>query len=200
MQIIPVLDLMGGVVVQGVQGERARYQPMKSVLTNSCAPLDVAQALRDETNCSAMYLADLDAIEGRGGHRSTIKDLSAEIPASLWVDAGVASVAALAAWIDAGVDRVVVGSETLDSMASLDAIRAVYPAEHLVFSLDMKKGQILSRCPELRALSPLSLLGRLEDSDWTHVILLTLDRVGTGGGPDLVSVGGCPAASPRLSA
>jgi len=185
MRIIPVLDLMGGLVVQGVQGKRAGYQPVKSVLTDSCAPLDVAQRLWDETDCDTLYIADLDAIEGRGDHKPIVRELSIQIPASLWVDAGVAGEEAVADWMDAGVDRVVVGSETIDSMVSLDAIQATYPAEKLVFSLDLEKGRILSRCPELRALPPLSLLRRLADNGWTHVILLTLDRVGTGGGPDL---------------
>ena len=192
MRVIPVLDLMGGCVVQGVQGQRARYQPVKSVLTASCAPREVAQALWAETDCGraggALYVADLDAIEGKGDHRTVIQELSAEISARagghLWVDGGVRDVEAVASWIAAGVGRVVVGSETLDSMESLDAIRAAFPVEQLVFSLDMQGGLILSHCRELRAQAPLALLRRLVDSGWTHVILLTLDRVGTGGGPD----------------
>jgi len=184
MRIIPVLDLKGGQVVQGIQGDRAHYQPVKSVLTPSCSPLAVARALWAETGCSALYIADLDAIEGRGAQREPIGRLAVEVPVRLWVDAGVQAVEAIPPWIDAGVDRVVVGSETLELVASLDAIQAAFPAERLVFSLDLQGGQILSRCQELRALSPLSLLGRLRDGGWTHVILLTLDRVGTGGGPD----------------
>ncbi len=184
MQIIPVLDLMGGCVVQGIQGDRAHYRPVKSVLTPSSSPLAVARALWAETGCEALYIADLDAIEGKRAQRTPIQKLASEVPVRLWVDAGVRTVAAIPPWVDAGVDRVVVGSETLESVASLDAIRAAFPAERLIFSLDLQGGQILSRCQELRALTPLSLLGRLRDGGWTHVILLTLDRVGTGGGPD----------------
>jgi phosphoribosylformimino-5-aminoimidazole carboxamide ribotide isomerase len=192
MRVIPVLDLMGGRVVQGVQGHRARYQPVQSVLTASCAPRAVAQALCAETGCDraggALYIADLDAIEGRGDHRTVIQELSAEILACtgghLWVDAGVRAVEVVASWIAGGVGRVVVGSETLDSIESLDAIRAAFPAERLVFSLDMQRGKVLSHCHKLRAQTPHSLLRRLADSGWTHIILLTLDRVGTGGGPD----------------
>jgi phosphoribosylformimino-5-aminoimidazole carboxamide ribotide isomerase len=198
MRIIPVLDLMGGRVVQGVQGDRARYQPVKSVLTASCVPLAVARALWVETGCDTVYVADLDAIEGRGDHRPVIQELSAEIPAHLWVDAGVADMEAVPFWTGAGVDRVVVGSETMDSMESLDAIRANFPPEQLVFSLDMQRGQVLSHCHELRALSPLSLLRRLADRGWTHVILLTLDRVGTGGGPDWSLLEGARHSLPDL--
>jgi phosphoribosylformimino-5-aminoimidazole carboxamide ribotide isomerase len=199
MRIIPVLDLMGGRVVQGVQGHRARYQPVKSVLTASCAPLAVARALWAETGCDTLYVADLDAIERRGDHRTLIQELSTEIPARLWVDAGVRDVEAVPSWTGARVDRVVVGSETLDLMESLDAIRAAFPAERLVFSLDMQRGQVLSHCHELCALSPLSLLRRLADGGWTHVILLTLDRVGTGGGPDWPLLEGARHSLPDLN-
>jgi phosphoribosylformimino-5-aminoimidazole carboxamide ribotide isomerase len=160
------------------------YQPLESVLTQSCDPLAVARALWQETDCAALYIADLDAIERRGTHRATIQELSAEIPIRLWVDAGVADVEQIATWLGAGVGRVVVGSETLDSLHSLDAIQSAVPAEKLVFSLDVQRGKVLSHCQELRALSPLSLLERLAAHGWTHVILLALDRVGTGGGPD----------------
>jgi len=184
MRVIPVLDLMGGLVVRGVQGQRATYQPLESMLTPSCSPLAVARALWQETDCDALYIADLDAIERTGTHQATIQELSAEIPARLWVDAGLADAGQIPSWLGAGVGRVVVGSETMGSLRSLDAIRAGVPAEQLVFSLDTQGGMVLSRGQELRALSPISLLERLADRGWTHVILLALDRVGTGGGPD----------------
>lgn len=199
MRIIPVLDLMGGQVVQGIQGDRARYQPIKSVLTPSCAPPDVARALWAETGCDALYIADLDAIEGRGDHRAEIQELARAIPARPWVDAGLETAEAIPAWFAAGVHRVVVGSEAIRSVASLDAIRAAIPAGGLVFSLDMKEGRVLSRCPELRAMPPLALLARLRDGGWTHVILLALDRVGTGSGPDRSLLEAARAAFPELN-
>jgi phosphoribosylformimino-5-aminoimidazole carboxamide ribotide isomerase len=176
---------MGGMVVQGLQGDRARYQPLKSVLTESCVPLDVARALWAETGCGDLYIADLDAIERSGEHWVEIQKLATEIPVCLWVDAGVRDPEAIATWMEAGVGRVVVGSETVHDVEDLDAIRAALPADRLVFSLDLQQGQILSACPELHTLPPLSFLGHLADGGWTHVILLTLDRVGTGSGPDL---------------
>jgi phosphoribosylformimino-5-aminoimidazole carboxamide ribotide isomerase len=184
MKIIPVLDLMGGVVVRGVQGHRATYQPVESVLTESCDALAVARALWQETACEALYIADLDAIEGRGTHWATVQELSAQIPVHLWIDAGITDTDQIPRWLDAGVDRMVVGSETMDSLHNLNAIRAAAPTDRLVFSLDMQRGMILSRSQELRALTPISLLEWLAARGWTHVILLALDRVGTGDGPD----------------
>ena len=189
---------MGGVVVQGMQGDRAHYRPVKSVLTESCSPPAVARALWAETGCRSLYVADLDAIEGREPQRQAIGELAAELPAGLWVDAGLETAEAIPPWLEAGVERVVIGSETLHSPAGLAAIRAAIPPARLVFSLDLQAGQILSRSRELRALSPLSLLGRLHAAGWTHAILLTLDRVGTGGGPDWQLLAAAREALPEL--
>src|SRR5438132_1291434 len=58
-RIIPVIDVMGGVVVRAVAGRRDQYRPLVSRLTNSTDPRDVAQALRDHTGTRHLYLADL---------------------------------------------------------------------------------------------------------------------------------------------
>lgn len=184
MRIIPVLDLMGGRVVRGVQGDRARYEPVQSVLTSECTPRAVAQALWAETDCDTLYLADLDAIEGQGHHQATVEELAASLPVHLWVDAGIADAATAARWLGTGVHRVVIGSETLESLETLDALRAALPAERLVLSLDTMKGKVLSRSPILQSLEPLELLQLWADRGWTTIILLTLDRVGAGSGPD----------------
>ncbi len=66
MRIIPVIDLMNGLVVQAIRGERDQYGPVHSILVPDAKPLSVAQALQDETCCNEFYIADLDAILGRG--------------------------------------------------------------------------------------------------------------------------------------
>ena len=63
MQIIPVLDLLGGVVVRGLAGQRDSYQPINSQLVNSAEPLAVAQAFQHKLGLQRFYVADLDAIE-----------------------------------------------------------------------------------------------------------------------------------------
>ncbi|MFM8221178.1 MAG: nickel transporter, partial [Planctomycetaceae bacterium] len=45
MQVIPVLDLLGGVVVRGVAGQRDSYRPIVSQLVDGAEPLAVARAL-----------------------------------------------------------------------------------------------------------------------------------------------------------
>src|SRR5262249_42377243 len=88
MRIIPVLDVMNGVVVRGVAGRRSEYRPLVSRLTPSCRPEDVAAALHSHFGFTEFYVADLDAI---AGHDFTCPFLTAlhDRGFRVWLDAGV---------------------------------------------------------------------------------------------------------------
>ena len=62
MQLIPVLDLLNGVVVRGVAGRRDEYRPIQSGLTDSVEAREMARAIRGAYGFNAFYVADLDAI------------------------------------------------------------------------------------------------------------------------------------------
>jgi len=184
MRLIPVMDLRDGVVVHAVKGEREHYQPVESVLTDTAEPLAVARAFREKLGLPELYIADLDAIQGRGHHRPLLTHLAKQEGMKLLVDAGAADVESAFAVLATGASRVIVGAETLPTWEALQAIRASVPAGRLVFSLDMRAGQILSRCSQLAASSPLQVLDSLHRTGWQEVILLDLARVGTGAGVD----------------
>src|SRR5207248_953553 len=87
MRVIPVLDLMNGVVVRGVAGRRSEYRPLVSRLTMSCAPEDVVAALQTHFGFTEYYVADLDAIQGAEPAWAAFAKLR---KLQLWVAAGVA--------------------------------------------------------------------------------------------------------------
>jgi phosphoribosylformimino-5-aminoimidazole carboxamide ribotide isomerase len=184
MRVIPVLDLRDGLVVHGVKGERHRYQPVVSILTDTAEPLAVARAFSEKLGLHELYIADLDAIQGRGHHCATISRLAQQEKMALMVDAGVANVEGVLKLLDIGVGRVIIGAETLNSWEALVTICAAVPIHRLVFSLDMRAGQVLSGSPQLAALHPLQVLEQLQVMGWQEVILLDLVRVGAGTGPD----------------
>ncbi len=199
--VIPVIDLMHGQVVQAVRGERERYRPLSSLLTSATRPLAVAQALQDATGCHTFYVADLDAIQGQGlaqGHRAEIRALAAGLDAELWVDAGVADVRAARRVLATGAGRVIVGSETLPDLETLRALQVQLPAERRLFSLDLSAGQVISRAPALKGQAPLDVLDMLVREGWSQVIVLTLDRVGTGSGLDWSLLDAMRRAHPTL--
>jgi phosphoribosylformimino-5-aminoimidazole carboxamide ribotide isomerase len=185
MKVIPVLDLLKGRVVHAVKGERERYQPVQSVLTSSSDPLEVARCLQTETQCRTFYIADLDAIQGTGHNRKAIAEIASQVDAELWVDAGVSDPGPAIRLMTAGADVVIVGSETLTDIEQLEPFLDAVPMENFIFSLDIAGGRVLSRAEALKNLSPLPALERLTAEGLERFILLTLDFVGSGDGPDL---------------
>lgn len=66
VEVIPVLDIMNGLVVHAVAGRREEYKPLRdSVLVKSPDPILILTSLRD-MGFTSVYIADLDAIMGRG--------------------------------------------------------------------------------------------------------------------------------------
>jgi len=188
MRLIPVMDLKGGLAVHAVRGERQRYQPVKSVLSQTAQPLAIASAFRDQLGLSELYIADLDAIQGAGDHRSLIAALASQTGMQLLVDAGFADSQSAAEGLVNGATKVIVGSETLPDWETLDEILAILPSQRLIFSLDMRAGRILSLCGSLAEMHPIEALGHLRRWGWQEVILLDLARVGSaaGAGQELV--------------
>jgi phosphoribosylformimino-5-aminoimidazole carboxamide ribotide isomerase len=69
VQVIPVIDLMNGAVVHARKGDRAHYQPIVSNLCHGSEASEIVQALLGLYPFPILYIADLDAIQGRGHHR-----------------------------------------------------------------------------------------------------------------------------------
>jgi phosphoribosylformimino-5-aminoimidazole carboxamide ribotide isomerase len=92
MQIIPVIDLLNGVVVHAKQGVRQHYQPIQSLLTRSSKPLDIVAALLAVYPFSQLYIADLNAIQKLGDNFNVICIIAQKFPhLKLWIDAGINS-------------------------------------------------------------------------------------------------------------
>ena len=68
MQVIPVLDLKGGLVVHARMGAREQYRPIRTPLSPTSNPIDVARGLLSVYPFSSFYIADLDAIAGAGNN------------------------------------------------------------------------------------------------------------------------------------
>ncbi len=172
-------------MVHAVKGERAHYQPIKSILCSGPDPLETARCLHDETRCRELYIADLDAIQGMGHNREAIAKIASQLDVDLWVDAGTADNESAGRILSDGADRVIIGSETLAHVKQLGRICGAVPQEKLIFSIDTARGRVLSRAQSLGGLDPVKALERLTREGLTRFILLTLDMVGAGTGPDL---------------
>ncbi|MBN1905146.1 MAG: nickel transporter [Deltaproteobacteria bacterium] len=183
MKIIPVIDILNGEVVHAVRGERDNYMPVKSTLAEGSDPLEIAKVLTRVTGSNHVYIADLDAILNRGSNRELFPLLKS-IGISLMVDAGVSDAGSALDVKRAGADKIIIGTETISDIDQLTEIAKQIDSDGLVMSIDIKKGVVLSKADELNGVAPLEAIKKLTGKGIKNFIILTLDLVGSGEGPD----------------
>lgn len=138
MQIIPVIDLLNGVVVHAKKGDRQNYKAMQSLLTHSSNPLAIIAALLEYYPFQHLYIADLNAIQGlNNDHKNVevIQSITQHYPkVRLWIDAGLTHKTALDHWCNRNFN-VVLGSENFSDLEHfLDVSNPLHP--NWVLSLD----------------------------------------------------------------
>lgn len=185
MQLIPVLDILNGVVVRGMAGRRDEYRPIQSCLTDSVEALDVARAIRSAYGMDSFYVADLDAILSGRPNEGVYRDLIAD-GMTLSVDAGVATGSQVRALLQLGVAQAIVGLESCPSPTALHDIVAEVPRERIVFSVDLKEGIPLASPAWMS--DPEEIAAQVIRCGVTRLIVLDLAGVGTGEGVPTISL------------
>ena len=174
MVIIPVMDIQGGKVVQARSGLRSGYRPIRSPLCRDARPASVLQDFLEIYRFKIIYMADLDAIEGKGNNEAVMEELSVMFPElTVWLDRGNRETrqgTEQRRW----TVKPVIGSETGINPAGVSRFLAVHG--DAVLSLDFL-GEAFSGDPELLVRADI----------WPeNVIVMCLHRVGTDQGPDTV--------------
>ena len=184
MKVIPVLDIMGGKVVHAKGGRRDKYRPLKSVLCLTPDPVSLSLKLR-ELGFKEAYVADLDAIAGADPSFSFYSHIRSRSSLDLMVDAGISSLDDVSALIEGGVSKAVIGTETLRSLEFVRRAVEQFGSERIVVSLDVKKGNVVGGSELISSMEPVSAAKNIELMGVTDIIVLDLDRVGSGGGVNL---------------
>lgn len=152
--LIPSIDLMGGKIVQLIQGRTKVLEfddPREWVQRFSRYPL--------------VQLIDLDAAIGSGDNRHLVRELVQQLPCQ--VGGGIRSVEAAQALLDFGACRVILGS----SLISHGAINAAFAhqmavefsPEKLVFAVDCLGGRVaINGWRDTTSLSAVDLMIALE--------------------------------------
>ena len=169
---IPVIDLKQHQAVSGKSGMRDTYQPLKTVFAPSSNPVDIAQGLR-LNGADEMYIADLDLIESNGHNINDIKMVNTIIP--VMFDGGVKNCESFEFFLDYAF-KVIVPTETLESVAEMEKIFEKYPKERIVVSVDTKDNELLAKHLDLSLSQLKEILVRLDPNE---IILLDITGVGT---------------------
>ena len=182
MRVIPVLDVMNG-VVRGIAGRRSEYRPIVSRL--------IADALRNGGGrlCPTGPLGacgDLDAIAGAAPAWDVYRRLLAA-DCSLVVDAGAGvpqRVRQLAACWHEGreLQGVVAGLESIDAPSHLPQLAEVLEPQRRIFSLDLRDGVPIAS-PAWQGMSPETIATLAVEAGFARLIVLDLRQVGVGRGP-----------------
>ncbi len=175
MEVIPVIDVRHGVAVAAARGDRAAYRPLTTPLADGSDPVAVAQGFARLFSFPILYVADLDALVGRGANASLPPALARTLPhVELWIDAGLRPQEAAAA---SNVATAVIGTESLAADSDIADLEAL-PRNRFVLSLDFRGDQFIGP-PRI-----------LDTPDlWPdRLIVMTLARVGSGEGPDLTRI------------
>ncbi|WP_431063693.1 HisA/HisF family protein [Methanobacterium sp.] len=173
--IIPVLDLKDKIAVSGKSGKRDTYKPLKTVFCDSSNPCKIGKTL-SVYGAKRMYIADLNAIEGKGSNFDVIKKINEEIPVML--DCGANNVKKVEDALEIA-HKVIVATETLEKIEDLHDIFNNVDKNRLIISVDIKDNELFSKHLNITINEFIEKINELEPSE---IIILDISKVGTESG------------------
>jgi phosphoribosylformimino-5-aminoimidazole carboxamide ribotide isomerase len=161
--LIPSIDLMGGRIVQLVQGER------KALEFDNCE-----EWIARFSAFPLVQLIDLDAAMGRGNNRTLIGDFAKRLPCQ--VGGGLRSVRDAEEMLTTGARRVILGSALIRDGATdrafAESVALAVGSDKLVFAIDSKQGHVAIRgWRELTNITAVEMITALEE--WCGAFLYT---------------------------
>jgi len=152
--LIPSIDLMGGKIVQLVQGE-----------TKALEFTDVEPWIKRFSKYPLIQLIDLDAAIGTGDNRELLRSLAGRLPCQ--VGGGIRTAKIAEGLLTDGAKRVIIGSSLIKKgqidAPFAEAMARQIGAEKLVFALDSKGGKVAIRgWREITEISAAQMIRALE--------------------------------------
>ena len=193
MTIIGVIDLLHGRAVHAVAGDRRNYQPIAGG-----DAVALATSYLSHPQVSALYVADLDAIEQRSSNDAIVRALVA-LGRPVWLDAGITTVAQATHALALGVATVVVGLETLTSFDALREVCDAVGGNRVAFSVDLRNGEPIIAGTLAERSTPERLAALGVDAGAGTIIVLDLARVGTSAGIDTALMTSIRRAVPHVA-
>lgn len=172
MEIIPVIDVLGGKVVHAGGGVRSEYPLLQSMLTSHCEPLQVITDLLAWQPFETLYLADLDAILNQQPNTELYEALVKAFPKIIFfLDAGISSKANWDFFLSYPTIKPIIGSETLSEISWLADSEV---QQNSILSLDFQHGKFLGEPALLQ-----------QENLWPDTIIaMNIDHIGGQSGPD----------------
>ena len=172
MQIIPIIDIKDGKVIEAVKGRRNQYREMSSRICDSDDPYTLSQAY-EMLGFTEVYIADLDGILYSKPNYDILRKISEQTGMKVMADIGVWSLEDV---LNMPRVKPVIATETFSSLNLLEL------PKDFVISLDTREGVFQSAMN----LSLEEFMRIIADSaKMKEVLIIDLARVGAAKGPNL---------------
>jgi phosphoribosylformimino-5-aminoimidazole carboxamide ribotide isomerase len=152
--LIPSIDLMGGKIVQLVQGEQKALEFD-----------DFEYWIKRFSAYPLVQLIDLDAAMGNGENSRLIEMISKRLPCQ--VGGGIRTIQRARELLELGARRVILGSALLKNNTINTALAAeaamTLGAEHLTFAIDSRQGKVaIKGWKEATSITPVEMVRALD--------------------------------------
>ena len=152
--LIPSIDLMGGKIVQLVQGEKKALEFD-----------DFEEWIGRFANYPLVQLIDLDAAIGTGNNRALLERFTARLPCQ--VGGGIRSLDDATEILSRGARRIILGSvlvyKNKINVAAAEQFATKFRSDRLTFAVDSKSGKVaIKGWREVTSISPAGMMQTLE--------------------------------------
>jgi phosphoribosylformimino-5-aminoimidazole carboxamide ribotide isomerase len=172
MDIIPVMDVRNGKLIQAASARGRDFREFRSNITSSSDPLDLAVAY-EKIGFKELYISDLDGILDAKPNYDVLRDVSMKTGLSVMADIGVWTMEDV---LNLEKVKPVIASETFSSLNMIS-----FPGD-FVLSLDTRDGVFLSAMD----VTLKEFVKIIRDSrKVSEILVIDLSRVGMPKGPNL---------------
>jgi phosphoribosylformimino-5-aminoimidazole carboxamide ribotide isomerase len=186
-RIIPVIDILNSKAVHAKKGIRENYKPLRSKLFHSNNPSKIIKCLRYKYGFKEIYIADLDAIVKKKPNFKLLSKISKIPDIIILIDPGIATLDDVRVFSQYDFEKLILGLETLNNLEVISESIKLIGSHKIIISIDMYNEKVSTNIKELKNVSLIEIVKKIENLGVNEIILLDLFMVGQklGGVPPL---------------
>ena len=183
MQTIGVIDIKKSLVVQAEAGEREKYKPIKSRLTEDDIPTPekIAEIYTKKLGLKTLYIADLDSLVGEKRNLKSVLKIKKQFPdLKILLDGGFDNKKDIVRVLKKGIDYVIIATESLTDLSLLEKLKDY--RDRIYISIDLKNGELIHKIEKWDQAETKHIVREIKSYGYKKFIMLDLAQVGTGRG------------------
>ncbi len=183
MQLIPAVDIRGGLCVRLYQGDYRR----ETIYSEN--PLEVALHW-ESLGATRIHIVDLDGAQsGIQSNIETITNITRSLGIPIQVGGGIRDTDRMRTLLDAGADRLILGTIAISNPDEVEKACKEFGVDSIIVGLDARDGIISIRgWEETSNIKAKTLLRRMEDIGVSRFVYTDIAKDGTLEGPNLDSI------------